>query len=105
MVMQDHVQHLGRKTALGRERFVAAARVLADFVDLLLVKRARLVENRHGDERLADIVQQRGTDQAPLVVLAHVKILRECHRKAGDEQAVAIALGVMAADGGQPFAQ
>ena len=57
------------------------------------------------DERLADVVQQRGAGQAALVVLAHAEMLREGDRKAGDEQAMAIAVRVVAADRGQPFAQ
>ena len=68
---------------------------------------SRLVENRHRDERLADIVQERSPTprQAALVVLAHPEMMRERHRKTGDKQAVAIALDVMAADDPQPFTQ
>ena len=79
--------------------------MLADFTHLLLVKRARLVQDRHRDERLADVVQQRGARQAALVVLPHAEILRIRHRKSGDKQAVAIGVGMVAADGRQPFAQ
>ena len=68
-------------------------------------QRSRLVQDRHRDERLADVVQQRGAGQTALVVLAHAEMLRERDRKTGHEQAVAVAVGVMAADGGQPFAQ
>ena len=60
---------------------------------------------RHRDERLADVVQKSGAGQTPLVVLAHAEMLRERNREAGDKQAVAVAVGVMAADGRQPFAQ
>ena len=44
-------------------------------------------------------------DQAALVVLAHAEMLRERDRETGDKEAVAIAVGVMAADGRQPFTQ
>ena len=88
-----------------RQRVVAAARMLAHFAHFLVVQRGRLVENRNRNERLADIVQQRGAGEAPLIVLAHAEMLREGDRKAGDEQAVAIAVGMMATDRGQPFAQ
>ena len=50
-------------------------------------------------------MQQRGAGQTALVVLAHAEMLRERDRKAGDEQAMAIAVGVMAADRRQPFPQ
>ena len=50
-------------------------------------------------------MQQGGARQPALVVVAHAEMLRERDGKAGDEQAVAIGVGVMAADRGQPFAQ
>ena len=105
MVVQHHVEHFRRKAALRRKRVIAAARMLAQHGHLLGRQLAGLVEERDRNEGLADIVQQRGAGQAALVVLAHAEMLGERHRKAGDEQAMAIAVGVMAADGGQPFAQ
>jgi len=50
-------------------------------------------------------VQKGSAGQAALVVLAHPEMLRERNRKPGDKEAMAIAVGVMAADGRQPFAQ
>ena len=50
-------------------------------------------------------MQQRGAGEPALVVLAHAEMLGERHRKAGDEQAMAIAVGVVAADRRQPFPQ
>ncbi len=105
VVMQHDVEHLRREVALRGERVIAAARMPTDFRHFLVRQLARLVQDRDGDEGLADVVQQRGAGQAALVVLAHAEMLREGHRKAGDEQAVAIAVGVVAADRGQPFAQ
>ena len=72
--------------------------MLAHLGHFLLRQRSRLVEDRDGNERLADIVQQRGARQPALVVLAHAEMLREGDGKAGDEQAMAIAVVVMAAD-------
>src|SRR6266852_3531534 len=43
--------------------------------------------------------------QTALVVLPHPEMLRERHGEAGDKQAMAVAGGVMAADGGQPLTQ
>src|SRR5262249_51542512 len=60
--------------------------------------------DRERNESLADVVQQRGAGQAALVGFAHAEMLRERHCKAGHEQAVTMAVGVMAADRGQPFA-
>ena len=40
VMMQDHVQHLRREAALGRERVVAAARMLAYFGHFLRCQRA-----------------------------------------------------------------
>ena len=79
--------------------------MLAHLFHFFQRQRARLVEDRHRNERLADIVQQRGAGETALVVLAHAEMLREGDRKAGDEQAMAIAVGVMAADRRQPFPQ
>ncbi len=58
-----------------------------------------------GNERLADIMQQRGAHQAPLIVLAHAEMHPEGHREAGDVEAVTVGIDMVAADGGQPFAQ
>jgi hypothetical protein len=44
-------------------------------------------------------------NETALVVLAHTKMLRVGDRKAGDEETMAIAAAVMAADRRQPFAQ
>ena len=63
----------------------------ADGGTLLLGQAIRLVEDGERDEGLADVMQQRGAGKAPLVVLAHAKMLGEGDRKAGHEQAVAIA--------------
>ena len=98
-MVQHHVEHFRREAALRRQRVIAAARMLAHLVHFLRRQLARLVEDRDRDERLADIVQQRGAGQTALVVLAHAEMLRERDRKAGDKQAVAIGVGVMAADG------
>jgi len=43
--------------------------------------------------------------ETALVVLAHAEMLRIRNRKAGDEETMAIAAGVMAADRRQPFPQ
>ena len=72
---------------------------------LLVSELARLVQDGHGNEGFADIMQQCGANHAALVVLAHAEMLRESHRKAGDEEAVPVTVGVMAANRGQPFAQ
>src|SRR2546430_2435281 len=64
-----------------------------------------LVEDRDRDKGLADIVQQGSTGETALVVLAHAEMLREGYRKSGDEQAMAIGVGMMAADRRQPFTQ
>ena len=50
-------------------------------------------------------MQQGGAGKTALVVLAHAEMLRVGYRKAGDEEAMAIAAGVMAADRRQPFPQ
>ncbi len=80
VVMQHDVEHLRREAALGGERIVAAARMLADFGHFLVRQLARLVQDRDGDEGLADIVKQRGAGQAALVLLAHAEMLREGDR-------------------------
>src|SRR5437660_6141592 len=64
-----------------------------------------LVEDFDGNEGLADVMQQCRTRKPALVVLAHAEMLGERNRKAGHEQAVAVACRMMAADGSQPFAQ
>ena len=102
--MQHHVEHFHRETALLGSGLIAAARMLANLVHFLSSAR-RACRGSRRNERLADIVQQRGAGEPTLVVLAHAEMLRERHGKAGDEQAVAIAVGVMAADRRQPFAQ
>ena len=79
--------------------------MLAYLVHFLGRERGRLVQDCHRNERLADIVQQRSAGKPALIVLAHAEVLGERHRKAGDEQAVAIAVGVMTADRRQPFPQ
>ncbi len=91
-MVQDHVQHLRREAALLRQRIIAEARMLADYGHFLVGQRSRLVQDRHRDEGLADIVQQRGARQPALVVLAHAEMLRERDGKAGDEQAMAIGV-------------
>ena len=103
--MQDDVQHLRRIAALGDQRVIAETGMLAHLDLLFFAEQARLVEDRGRDERLADVVQQRGAHQPALVVFAHAEMLRKGNGKAGHEQAVTVAVGVMAADGGQPFAQ
>ena len=105
VVMQHHVKHFGRESALGSQRVIAAARMLAHLFHLVQRQRARLVQDRHRNERLADVVQQGCTGETALVVLAHAKVLRVGDRKAGNKQAMAVAAGVMAADRRQPFAQ
>src|ERR1700694_322669 len=50
-------------------------------------------------------MQQGCTHQTALIVLAHTEMLRECDRKTGDKEAVAITFHVIAADRGQPFPQ
>src|SRR5450759_507896 len=97
-MVQDHIQHLRREAALGRERVIAEARVPADFNHFLIRELPGLVQDRDRNERLADIVQQRGTHQTALVVLAHAEMLRERDRKTGDKEAVAITFHMMAAD-------
>ena len=104
-MMQDHVEHFRREAALGRQHVKAAARVLAHFAHFRCCQRFLLVEDRDGNEGLADIVQQGGARQPALIVLAHAEVLRERDGEAGDEQAMAIGVDVMAADRGQPFAQ
>lgn len=79
--------------------------MLADFGHLLVGELAGLVEQRGGNEGLADVVQQRGAGQAALVVLAHAEMLREGDGEAGDEQAVPIAADMVATHRGEPFAQ
>ena len=79
--------------------------MLAHLFHFLGCQRGRLVQDRDRNERLADIVQQRGAGQPALIVFTHAEMLGERHRKAGDEQAMAIAVGVMAADRRQPFPQ
>jgi len=73
--------------------------MLAHLVLLFFVEQARLVQDRRRDERFADVMQQRGPYQPALVVVAHAEMLRKGDRKAGHEQTVAVAVGVMAADG------
>ena len=106
VMVQHHVEHLrpGNRLAPPARRS-RGADACGSRCHFLARQRARLVEDRDRDERLADIVQQRGAGQTALVVLAHAEMLGERHRKAGDEQAVAIAVGVMAADRRQPFPQ
>ena len=99
VMVQDHIQHLRRKAAFGGERVIAAPRMLADRDPFLVGERARLVQDRSRNEGLADIVQQRGAGQTALVVLAHAEMLREGNGEAGDKEAMAIAAGMMAADG------
>ena len=77
----------------------------AQLADLLDRQLALLVEKSPGDERLADVMQQRGARQAPLVVLAHAEMLREGDRKAGDVETVTVGVDMVAADRRQPFAQ
>src|SRR5258708_25420854 len=79
--------------------------MLADDFHFLVGELSRLVQDHHRDKRLADIVQQGGAGETALVVLAHPEMLRKRNRKAGDKQAMAIAVGVMAADGRQPLTQ
>ena len=79
--------------------------MLANFVPFLVAELARLVEDRNGNEGLAHIMQQRRARQPALIVLAHPEMLRECRGEARDKQAVAITVGVMTADRGQPFTQ
>ena len=105
VVVQHHVEHFGREAALRRQRVIAAARMLAHLFHFLQRQRARLVQDRHRNESLADVVQQRGAGETALVVLAHAEMLRVRDRKAGDEETMAIAAGVMAADRRQPFPQ
>ena len=64
-----------------------------------------LVQERDGDKCLADVVQKRSARQTALIVLAHPEMLREGDGETGHEQAVTVAIGVMAADGVQPFTQ
>ena len=103
VMVQHHVEHFGREAALRRQRLIAAARMLAHLFHFLQRQRARLVEDRNRNERLADVVEQGCARQTALVVLAHAEMLRIRHRKAGDEETMAIAAGVMAADRRQPF--
>src|SRR5579872_6631537 len=105
MMMQHDVEHLAREATLVCERLIAALRMLTDDKDFLIRELAGLVQDPDRDEGLADIVQQRGTGQAALIVFAHAQMLRKGHRKASDEQAMPVAAGVMAADRGQPLAQ
>ena len=79
--------------------------MVAHFGHLLGGERVRFIEDCNRNERLADIVQQGSAHQPALIVLAHAEVLRERDGEAGDEQAVAIGVGVMAADRGQPLAQ
>ena len=79
--------------------------MLAHLFHFFRRQRDGLVEDRHRDEGLADIVQQRRAGETTLVVLAHAEMLGEGDGKPGDEQAVAIGVGVMAADRRQPFSQ
>ena len=90
---------------MSRERVIAAARMLAHFGDFFHGEFAGLVEDRDRNEGLVDVVQQRRARQPALIILAHAEMLRIRHRKAGDEQAVAIGFVVMAADRGQPLPQ
>ena len=105
VMVQHHVEHFRREAALRHQRLIAEARMLAHLGEFLLRELARLVQDRDRDEGLADVMQQGGAGQPALVVLAHAEMLREGDRKAGDEQAVAIARRHGAADRGQPFAQ
>ena len=105
MVVQHHVEHFRREAALRGQRLETAARMLAHFFHFLWRQRAGLVQDRDRNERLADIVQQRGAGEPALVVLAHAEMLGERDRKTGDEQAMAIAVGVVTADRGQPLPQ
>ena len=105
VVVQHHVEHFGRETALRGQRVIAAARMLAHLFHFFQRQRARLVQDRHRNERLADVVQQGGTGETALVVVAHAEMLRVGDRKAGDKETMAVAAGVMAADRRQPFAQ
>ena len=104
-MVQDHIQHLRREAALVYQRFIAPARMLADFTHFLVRQFSRLVQDRHRNEGLADIVQKGGAHQAALIVVAHPEMLRERNRKAGDKEAMTIGVRVVAADSGQPFTQ
>ena len=79
--------------------------MLAHLFHFFQRQRARLVEDAHRNERLADVVQQGSAGETALVVLAHAEMLRVCNRKTGDEQAMAVAAGVVTADRRQPFPQ
>src|SRR5947209_1379212 len=105
VMVQDHVQHLRREAFLGRQRLIAASWMLAYFLHFLRGQFSRLVQNGHRNERLADIVQQRGANEATLVVFTHAKMLRERYRETGDEKAMTIGAGMMTANRRQPFPQ
>src|SRR5207237_8307418 len=99
LAVQDNVHHLRLKTASSRECSIAAPRVLADVAELMLVKRARLVQKRYRDERFADIVQQRGARQPPLVVLPHAEMLRLRDRSPGRKQPLSVRVAVVVVEG------
>ncbi len=106
VMVQHHVEHFRREAALLGQRLITAAWMLAHLSSISsTVSGPGLSSTADRNERLADVVQQRGAGEPALVVLAHAEMLRERDRKAGDEQAMAIAAGVMAADGRQPFPQ
>src|SRR5437660_7269017 len=79
--------------------------MLAYFTHFLRGQFSRLAQNGHRNERLDYIVQQRGANEATLVVFTHAKMLRERYRETGDEKAMTIGAGMMTANRRQPFPQ
>ena len=105
VMMQHHIKHFRRKSALRRERIIPETRMHPHLPHILVGELSGLVENGNWNERLADIVQKGSADHTALIVLVHTEMLPEGDGKSGDKQAVTITTGVMPANGGQPFAQ
>ncbi len=60
VMVQHHIQHFRREAALGRKRIITQTRVLADDAHFLVGELSRLVQDRHRDKGLADVVQKGG---------------------------------------------
>jgi hypothetical protein len=84
VMVNDHVEHLGRQPRHFLQRFVSHQRMLAHHRQFIGIERTGLFQDGQWNASLADVMQQSGGRDLLLVDTGEVQMLGECDRHPGD---------------------